>query len=170
MARGNRGLTPLGREAVEEMCRLGIAIDVSHASDRAIDDLLKYSARPLFASHSNARAVYNSRRSLPDEHIRAIAAAGGVIGVNFFHQQLCGDGVACVQDIIRHIRHITDVGGPHACVLGSDFDGMTQYPRDLKDSSDFPKLGRALQTAEFSDEEIHRIFYGNLRDYMARFV
>ena len=170
MANGNRGLTPLGREVVEEMCRLGIAIDVSHASDRAVDDLLKYSARPLFASHSNARAVYNSPRSLLDEHIRAIAAEGGVIGVNFFHQQLCGNGTARIQDIVRQIQHIVDVGGPYACALGSDFDGMTRYPHDLKNSGDFPKLGCALQMAGFSDEQIHRIFYANLRNYMARFI
>ncbi|MDO4572541.1 MAG: membrane dipeptidase [Clostridia bacterium] len=170
MARGNRGLTALGREAVDEMCRLGVAIDVSHASDRAIEDILSRATRPVFASHSNARAVHNAPRALADEHIRAIAAQGGVVGVNFYHEQLCAGGAACIDDIVRHIRHIVSTGGPGCCALGSDFDGMTKYPRDLQSSRHLPRLARALQAVGFRDEEIARIFYGNLRDYIARFV
>lgn len=170
MARGNRGLTPLGRDIVDEMCRLGIAVDVSHASDRAIDDILVRATRPVFASHSNARGVYNAPRGLTDDHIRAIGAQGGVVGVNFYHEQLCGGGSARIDDIVKHIRHIVTVGGVDCCAIGSDFDGMTKYPRDLRTSRDFPRLARALQMAGFSDDQIRKIFYENLRDYVVQFV
>lgn len=170
MARNNRGLTALGREIIEEMCRIGIAIDVSHASDRAIDDILARASRPIFASHSNARGVHSTPRALSDDQIRAIAAQGGVIGVNFYHQQLCGGGSARIEDIVRHIRHIVHIGGVQCCAIGSDFDGMTQYPQDLKTSRDFPRLARALQTSGFSDEDIQKIFYDNLRNYIVQFV
>lgn len=168
--RNNRGLTTLGRRVIDEMCRLNMAIDVSHASDHAIDDVLKHATRPIFASHSNARAVYDSPRALMDDHIRAIAAQGGVIGVNFYHQQLCEGGSARIEDIVQHILHIVSIAGVDACAIGSDFDGMTQYPRDLKNSSAFPRLARALQMAGLSDDDIRKIFYDNLRNYIAQFV
>lgn len=170
MAHSNRGLSSLGKEIIDEMCLLGIAIDVSHASDCSIEDILIRAKRPIFASHSNARAVHSSPRALADEQIRAISQQNGVIGVNFYHQQLCSGGSARIDDVVRHIAHIADVGGVNCCAIGSDFDGMTQYPRDLRSSADFPRLARALQTAGFSDSDIQKIFYENLRDYIVQFV
>lgn len=103
LARGNKGLTPLGCEVVEEMNRIGMALDVSHLSDRGIDEVLRRSTQPVFASHSNARAVLDSPRSLTDAQIRAIARQGGTIGVNFYHKQLTHPSTACLADIVCQI-------------------------------------------------------------------
>lgn len=168
-ARQSKGVSALGREMIQEMNRIGIALDVAHLSDRGIEDALKISTRPLFASHSNARAVKNAARSLPDELIRAIAEQGGVIGVNFYPPQLC-DGRASIEDVVRHILHIVSIGGIDCCAFGSDFDGMQQYPDDLKNSLDFQKLCRALRAAGFSDEQVIKISYQNLFNYILRFV
>lgn len=170
MAHGNKGLTALGKGIVDEMCRINMAIDVSHLSDRGISGVLERADRPIFASHSNARAICDSPRALSDEQIRAIASCDGVIGVNFYYMQLCGDQMASIDDIVRHICHIAEVGGVGCCALGSDFDGMQQYPRDLRTSRDFPALMQALQKAGFSSEELRRIAYENLRNYIVRFV
>jgi membrane dipeptidase len=78
-----RGLTALGREIVRQMARMGMAIDVSHASDRTIASVLETTAAPIMASHSNARKLCRIPRNLTDEFIRAIAARRGFIGVNF---------------------------------------------------------------------------------------
>lgn len=170
MARGNKGLTPLGREVVAEMNRLGIALDVSHLSDRGIDDVLRLSSRPIFASHSNARHVFDSPRSLTDAQIRAIAKQGGTIGVNFYNHQLTHKPVACIADIVRHICHIVDVGGIDCCAIGSDFDGMPEYPADLQTSRDFPSLANALTNAGFTETEINKILFENLYRYIRQFV
>jgi membrane dipeptidase len=77
------GLTPLGRDAIREMHDLGILVDVSHMSDAAIDDTLETASGVVIASHSNTRARCASPRNLTDDHIRAIAERGGVIGVLF---------------------------------------------------------------------------------------
>ena len=150
--------------------RIGIAVDLAHANDRVIDEILARAKAPVFASHSNARAIYDSPRSLSNEHIRAIAAQGGVIGVNFFYKQLGPANVACINDIVRHICHIVRVGGIDCCAIGSDFDGMQTYPADLKSSADFPLLLRALAEVGFSDEEVYKISYGNLFRYIVQFV
>jgi len=167
---GNKGLTSLGREAVEEMERIGIAVDVSHLSDAGIDDLLSSTSVPIFASHSNARAVYNCPRALKDAHIRGIADRGGVIGVNFFYKQLSPRDEAHIDDIVRHILHIVKIGGVGCCAIGSDFDGMTKYPEDLKNSAMMQSLLTALQDAGLSREDVERIAYKNLAEYILRFV
>ena len=76
------GLTDFGREVVHELNRLGILIDVSHASMSAIDDVLEESRDPIVASHSNPKAISPIQRNLTDEHIRRIAEGGGVVGIH----------------------------------------------------------------------------------------
>lgn len=76
------GLSPLGRQWVAEMNRLGMIIDVSHSSDLAIDQMLALSKAPLIASHHGAKAVWDHPRNLDDARLKKIAAAGGVIQVN----------------------------------------------------------------------------------------
>ncbi len=170
MGRGNKGLTAIGKDIVDEMCALGIAIDVSHLSDHGIEQVLARSTRPVFASHSNARSVHEHPRSLSDELIRQIAGQGGTIGVNFYYQQLTKRGEAGLDDILRHICHIAEIGGVGCCAIGSDLDGMQQYPKDLKTSRDFPALFEALLQRGFSEADVYRIAYQNLRDYIVQFV
>jgi len=73
------GLSPLGREWVKEMNRLGMVIDASHSSDGAFDDMLELSATPLLLSHSSPRAAFDHPRNLDDGRIRKLAAKGGAI-------------------------------------------------------------------------------------------
>jgi membrane dipeptidase len=83
--RGKRtwgGLSPLGREWVKEANRLGILIDLSHASDEAFDQVLALSTAPVVLSHSGPKALYDHPRNLDDGRIKALAAKGGVIFVN----------------------------------------------------------------------------------------
>lgn len=81
---GPTGLTGFGREVIGEMNRLGMMIDVSHASDQTLADVLAISAAPVIASHSSARALTDVPRNLTDNQLRAIAASGGIVMVNFY--------------------------------------------------------------------------------------
>lgn len=171
MRRMNKGLTPLGRRVVREMERIGMALDVAHLSDAGISEALSLSTRPIFASHSNARAICPHRRSLGDVHIREIAHSGGVICVNYYPPQLRGDGEeASVTDVARHVAYIASLVGPEHVALGSDFDGMYEYPYNLKTQADLPNLLQALEDVGFSQAEIRRIAYDNLRDYIVQFI
>lgn len=78
------GLSPFGRQVVEEMNRLGMMIDVSHISDRAFWEVLEVSRAPVIASHSCVRALCDTPRNLTDDMIRGLADKGGVIQINFF--------------------------------------------------------------------------------------
>src|SRR5665213_737801 len=78
------GLTPFGVEVIAEMNRLGMMVDVSHASDRTFADVLRTTRAPVIASHSSARALTNSPRNLTDDQLCALAANDGVCMVNFY--------------------------------------------------------------------------------------
>lgn len=81
---GGGGLTSLGRRVVRECHRLGILVDISHSSDATVRDVLSCSKKPIIASHSNARALCDVPRNLPDDLLRAIGRRGGVVSINFF--------------------------------------------------------------------------------------
>ena len=78
------GLSPFGREVVSEMNRLGMLIDVSHISDDSFYDVIKYSSKPVVATHSCCRALASHPRNMTDDMIKALAKAGGVIQINFY--------------------------------------------------------------------------------------
>jgi len=79
----NNGLSPLGKDIVREMNRLGMIVDISHVSDKSFFDALETSQAPIFASHSSCRAVSPAPRNMTDEMIQALAKKGGVIQINF---------------------------------------------------------------------------------------
>jgi len=80
----HNGLTQLGREVVREMNRLGMMVDVSHASDKAFWDVMETTHAPVIASHSSARALASAPRNLTDEQLRAVATSDGIVMVNFY--------------------------------------------------------------------------------------
>ncbi len=114
------GLTRLGRDAVREMNRLGIIMDVSHASDQTTWDILETSSRPVIASHSNARALQVHPRNLTDEMIEAIAASGGLVGVVAVAGYI-SDTEPTIARWADHVDHIVELAGIDHVGIGCDF-------------------------------------------------
>src|SRR6202451_3135629 len=79
----HNGLTDFGKQVVREMNRLGMMVDVSHVADKTFYDALEVSRAPLIASHSSCRALCNAPRNMTDDMIKALAAKGGVIQINY---------------------------------------------------------------------------------------
>lgn len=77
------GLSPFGREVVQEMNRLGMVVDIAHCSDDTVRDCLELSKAPIVSTHSCCKALASHRRNLPDELLKAIADKGGVVQINF---------------------------------------------------------------------------------------
>lgn len=162
----DKGLKEKGIAVVEEMNRLGMLIDVSHLSDAGFFDVARYSKMPFIASHSNARVMTNHSRNLTDEMIKILANKGGVTGINFCNAFLnknpnpSDDEVATIENMIRHIKHIRNIGGIEVIGIGSDFDGIGNEV-EIKNSSEMGKLAFALEKEGFIESEIEKIFYGN---------
>ncbi len=139
------GLTGLGRELVGELERRRIVVDVAHASTATIDDVLARATRPVVSSHGGVRGVADHPRNLSDDHLRGIAATGGVVGIGFWPTATGGDDA---PSIARSIAHAVAVVGADHVALGSDFDGAVPVPFDV---SGLPLLTAAL-LAEGLDE------------------
>lgn len=144
MVEGGAGLTGGGRELLSLAQSLGIVVDVAHLNELGFWDVMKLASRPVVVSHANARAVCDHPRNLTDEQLRAVAAQGGVIGLNLCPDFLTTAGRAGIDDVLRHLGHLFRVAGPHAVGLGLDFDGIGTTPVDLPDITALPRLVAAL--------------------------
>jgi membrane dipeptidase len=80
----NNGLSPFGKEVVREMNRLGMLVDISHVSDKVMNDVLDLTSAPIIASHSSARGVANHTRNVPDDVLKRLQQNGGVVMINFY--------------------------------------------------------------------------------------
>lgn len=156
------GLSPLGERLIQEMNRLGMIVDVSHASPETFAEVLQLSQAPLIASHSNARAVADHPRNLSDKQILALKAKGGVMGINFHSPFLRRDGQqATAEDVVRHVLHIRELAGSEVLALGSDYDGLIEAPSDLPHAGFFPKLRERLRGEGLDNEELKQMFGEN---------
>lgn len=173
------GLTDLGRELVKRMDELGVVHDLSHLSQRAVDELLAATESVVMASHSNCRALMGdpdskpNQRHLSDETIKEIVRRGGVIGLN-----LLGDFVtpglkkgerAKISDCVRHIEHVCDIAGSRDYIgLGSDMDGgfgADGLPEGINTPSDLTIICEALQANGWDDTDLAKFMHANWERY-----
>ena len=155
------GLKPEGIEIVREMNRVGMIVDVSHLGDDGFWDVVKYCDGPFVASHSNARAVCNHTRNMTDDMIRALADKGGVMGLNFCGDFLNPNGKSRAEDMVRHAKHIINVGGSDILGLGTDYDGI-DGDLELDHCDKMPLLAQEMERQGFSTQQIEKIFHGNV--------
>ena len=168
-------LTAAGVQAVQLMESVGMLVDVSHLNMAGTDHVLEIATRTVIASHSSARALCDVHRNLTDKRIKAIAATGGVIGVNFF--PLFVDAEKHTLDrLIDHIEHMVSVAGVDHVGLGPDFikeiadtikaeylgidigqvlEGTTGTPHD------FPIVAEALSTRGLADQDVAKVMGEN---------
>ena len=152
-----KGLKPFGIEAIQYMDELGIFVDVSHLNDGGITDVLKYSKKPVLATHSNARSIANHPRNLVDEHIEGIANSGGVVGLCISPRFLRGEGNdSTIDDMIRHLDYILDIGGEDVLAIGTDFDGTTGN-FEIGSPKEMPKLFERLEQQNWPQERIEKL-------------
>jgi len=150
------GLTEFGRRVLERLKERSVTIDLAHASEALMEDVLARTEEPVVVSHTGIRATCDSPRNLRDQHIKAIAAQGGVIGVGIWSRAVCDTTFAGTA---RAMRHVADLVGVDHVALGTDFDGTVSVPVD---AADLPHLTEALLEVGFAPEEIRKIMSENV--------
>jgi membrane dipeptidase len=183
---GDAGLTRFGMDAVRRMNRLGMAIDLSHTGDVTAMQTCAYSERPVFLSHSGARALFSERKLKADDLLRAVADTGGVIGIEASpHTTISRDHPRhSLESVMDHVEYCIDLMGIDHVGLGPDtffgdhvalhrfyaaaFDTgevarfeEVDHVEGLENPGEFPNVIRWLVGHGYDDEQVAKIVGGN---------
>jgi membrane dipeptidase len=185
------GLTVFGRQAVQRMNRLGIAIDVSHSGDQTSLDTIEVSEKPIFITHAGARALWNTKRMKPDEVLQACAAKGGVIGIEAAPHTTLTERHRrhSIESVMEHFEYVANLAGIDHVAFGPDtlfgdhvalhqlFAGQLSiaqahgqhefervpYVDGIENPAEaFPNIVRWLVTHGYSDDDIAKVLGGNI--------
>ena len=154
------GVSEFGADVIREMNRLGVLVDLSHASERSFYDALEISLKPIACSHSSSRALCDHPRNLTDDQLRALAKKDGVAQVTFYKGFLRKEGEASILDAVAHLNHMVQVMGVEHVGIGTDFDGGGGV-FGLASASELINFTRHLLRQRYSDEDLRRIWGGN---------
>jgi membrane dipeptidase len=176
------GLGQRGRELLAEMDRLGMILDATHLCEESFWEAVKLYQGPVWASHSNCRALVPHNRQLSDEQIKALVERGAVIGSALDAWMLVPNWVRgkttpassglTLERIVDHMEHICLLtGNARHAGIGSDLDGafgFEQTPQDLNTIADLARLAELLRQRGFSEEDVAGVMHGNFLRFLAK--
>jgi len=184
------GLTAFGHRAVTRMNQLGLAIDLSHSSDRTSLDVCQHTQRPVFLTHAGARAIWNTARMKPDDVLRAVADTGGVIGMSAApHTTLSTQHPRhTIESVMDHFQYCAELVGIEHVAFGPDtlygdhvalhrifahllslsatrgpaFDPVSYVDGLENPTENFPNICGWLVQHGYSDDDIKAVLGGNI--------
>ncbi len=162
---GGSGLSEFGIKVVEQCNRLGILVDGAHITPNGLSDILEVSEKPIMVSHGSTTAHDGTLRPLSDEHLRKIAAKGGIAGIFAINKN---NSIPTIESYVDHIEYAVKVAGIDHVGLGFDFvdfitsdslpsSGKLRPVKGLKDASDAQNVIRILRQRGFKDQDIRKI-------------
>lgn len=171
-----RGLTDLGKRAIQHMNKLNMIIDVSHTNEKSFWDVLETSSKPVIATHSNARQLSNVDRNLTDQQIKALIQKEGLIGMVAARWFVSKDEtLQTAHQLALHAAHIKALGGIDHLAIGFDYMdflegnfGRASMASDLQDASQAQNFILALKDVGFSEDEIKKVAWGNVESFLLK--
>ncbi|WP_434967968.1 dipeptidase [Listeria ilorinensis] len=158
------GLTAFGKQIVKRLNERKVLTDVSHLSIKSFWDVMEVAEFPI-ASHSSAKSICPHIRNLDDDQIRAMIEHNAMIHVIFHPLFTTPSGTANMEDVIRHIDHIAELGGIRNIGFGSDFDGIPSHVKGLEDAGKYQDFIVELEK-HFSKEEVAGFAHQNFLDHL----
>ncbi|WP_420912541.1 dipeptidase [Listeria floridensis] len=160
------GLTRFGRDIISRLNKRKVFTDVSHLSVKSFWDTIEIAEFPI-ASHSSAKAICSHIRNLDDDQIKAMIEHDAMIHVIFHPLFTTESGTANMEDVVRHIDHIAELGGIKNIGFGSDFDGIPSHVKGLENASQFQDFIAVLET-HFGKEEVAGFAHQNFMNHLPR--
>jgi len=162
-ARKDYGLTDEGEELVRMANRLGIIVDLAHASKRTALDAITVSKKPVIISHANLRRFVDTPRNVDDDVLEALKANGGVIGLSCIGPLIARGRQPELRDLVDQYMYIYEVYGPDMLAIGTDFLGLLGLPapRGFESIDKVVNLLEELRRRGLGDRDIAKIAYEN---------
>ena len=170
-AKGNNehgGVSAFGEKVIQEMNRVGMMVDLSHASEKSFYDAIDISSLPIVCSHSSSRMLCDHPRNLTDDQMRRLAQSGGVAQVTFYDGFLKKEGGATIINAINHLNHMVDVMGIEHVGIGTDFDGDGGVT-GLASASELINFTRRLLQQRYNNHDIELIWGANFLRVMTQY-
>ena len=186
------GVTRMGREVIAEMNRVGMVVDLSHAGARTAAEAIECSSRPVAVTHSNPRWWHAVNRNVPDHVLKALAAAGGVLGFSLYPAHVKGGADCRLTSFCRMAADAAERYGVGLLGIGSDLvqdrpssalqwmrsgrwsrsaeDGREGFPEPVawfRDNRDFERIAEGLGKAGFSESDTAAVLGENWRRFFA---
>ena len=175
-------LTPIGRELVKEMDRLGMVLDATHLSDEAFWEVLDLFHGPVWASHSNCRKLVPDQRQFDDDQIKALIARGAVIGGALDAWMMVPGWIrgtttpetsgVKLEHLLDHWDHICQLAGNANHIgIGTDLDGgygLEQSPGDIDTIADLDRLPAMLTRRGYAAGDIEKAMHGNWISFLLK--
>lgn len=155
----HKGLTEFGKKVIQEIEKKKIILDLAHSSPQLIDDVLKIYHKPIITSHTGVQGICPSQRNLSDKHLKAIAQSGGLIGIGFFEEAICGKNAF---SIAKSIKYTVDLLGADYVALGSDYDGAITAPFDV---TGLNILVEAMLNISLTPVQIRKVMGENVKNF-----
>lgn len=187
------GLTNMGREAIREMNRIGMVIDMSHSAERSTLEAIEHSARPVTVSHANPSAWKATRRNKSDKVLDALARSGGMLGLSLYSGHLRDGAATTLESFCEMVARLADRIGVDHIGLGSDLcqdqppsvlswmrDGRWRFPADapaepfpqqpdwFRSNLDFVNVRHGLHKAGFGQDDVEKVMWRNWLDFMSQ--
>jgi len=163
-----QGLTAFGREAVKACNELGLVVDLAHINDRAFYDILEASSKPVAMTHTAVCSLCPQWRCMTDDQIRALAAAGGVMGITFV-PKFIDPADPSIDRLVEHICTVADMVGIEHVGIGTDFDGIGDTPV-VPDPTQLVVLTQVMLAHGLSEEDVLRVWGGNFLELFRKTI
>ena len=180
------GITRMGREAIREMNRVGMVIDMSHSAERSTLEAIELSARPIAITHANPHVWHPVLRNKSETVLKALAQSGGILGFSLYANHLRGAGACTLESFAEMVARTAELMGVNAIAIGSDLgqdqsDGIIKWMRDgrwnksgaltpglgkpvlpqqpawFRGSRDFPNIREGLRKVGFAEADVAAI-------------
>jgi membrane dipeptidase len=161
MSKKDYGLTGEGEDLIRECNRLGVIVDLAHASRQTHFDVVRTSKLPVINSHSSTKALHAMSRNLDDDMYEAVKKNRGVVGM-IFSETMIGMSKT-IEDLATHLMRIYENFGPDVLAIGTDYFGLVDYPavKGLEDITKVRKLYEILEKKGMSEADIEKLAYKN---------
>ncbi len=157
------GLTPEGEELIRTANRLGIIIDLAHASRNTALEAIEASKKPVMISHTNLRRFVDTPRNVDDEVLEAIHKTGGIVGLSAIGPLITTSRTPTLEDLVKHFMYIYESFGPDMLAIGTDFLGLfgIPAPEGFESVDKVQDLLQALSERGVKDADLEKIAYLN---------